>query len=107
MLLPLFSATSLIQQISSLRMEETKEDPTIHLSVGQEEGRAQPGLIEVISSTEIAQPQLPKHQLTVCAERGGSSRSIKLRVELPGVRSVSQCQLSITQVMPLHLLHCI
>ncbi|XP_037402715.1 PIH1 domain-containing protein 2 isoform X2 [Pygocentrus nattereri] len=91
------SATSLIQQISSLRMEETKEDSTIHLSVGQEEGRAQPGLIEVICSTESAQPQLPKHQFTVCAETGDSSRSLKLSVELPGVRSVSQCELSITQ----------
>ncbi|XP_015456265.3 PIH1 domain-containing protein 2 [Astyanax mexicanus] len=90
-------ASSLLQQISSLRMEENKEDSSIQLSVGQEEGKAKSGLIEVISSTDSSKPQQPKHQITVCSESSDSSWILKLNVELPGVCSVSQCHLSITQ----------
>ncbi|XP_072548249.1 PIH1 domain-containing protein 2 [Salminus brasiliensis] len=90
-------APSLLQQISSLRMEETKEDSTIQLTLGKEEGKAKPGLIEVISSTVSAKPQQPKHQITVCSESSASSSILKLCVELPGVCSVSQCRLSITK----------
>ncbi|XP_066534199.1 PIH1 domain-containing protein 2 isoform X2 [Hoplias malabaricus] len=90
-------APSLLQQISSLRMEETKEDSTIQLSVRQKEAKARPGLIEVISCTESAQPQQPKHHITVYSDSTDTSRKLKLRVELPGVQSVSQCRLSITQ----------
>ncbi|KAK3531771.1 hypothetical protein QTP70_028301 [Hemibagrus guttatus] len=88
------SAESLLQQICSLRMGETKEESSIQLNLGQEDkDKVKPGLIEVISSTEFVQPQQPKHQMTVCSV----SRKIKLRVELPGISSVSQCQLSISQ----------
>lgn len=92
-------APSLLQQISSLRMAESNEDSSIQLSMEQEKKPARPGLIEVISSTESdqSQPQQPQHHLTVCPDSSGSSRSLKLSVELPGVRSVSQCQLSISQ----------
>uniref|UniRef100_A0A672K6J1 PIH1 domain-containing protein 2-like n=1 Tax=Sinocyclocheilus grahami TaxID=75366 RepID=A0A672K6J1_SINGR len=67
--------------------------------VPQENKPARSGLIEVISSTESdqSQPQQPKHHLTVCPDGSSSSRSLQLNVELPGVRSVSQCQLSISQ----------
>ncbi|KAK2881186.1 hypothetical protein Q8A67_018454 [Cirrhinus molitorella] len=92
-------APSLLQQISSLRLAENSEDSTIQLSMEQENKPARPGLIEVISSTESDQSQAPqpKHHLTVCPDGGGSSRILQLRVELPGVRSVSQCQLSVSQ----------
>ncbi|KAK9962017.1 hypothetical protein ABG768_007403 [Culter alburnus] len=90
---------SLLQQISSLRMAESNEDSSIQLSMEQEKKPARSDLIEVISSTESdqSQPQQPRHHLTVCPDGSGSSRSLKLSVELPGVRSVSQCQLSISQ----------
>lgn len=81
-------------------MAESNEDSSIQVSMEQEKKPARSGLIEVISSTESAQsqPQQPRHHLTVCPDSSGSSRSLKLSVELPGVRSVSQCQLSISQV---------
>lgn len=76
-------------------MGETKEESSIQLNLGQEDkDKVRAGLIEVISSTEFVQPQQPKHQMMVCSV----SRKIKLRVELPGISSVSQCQLSISQV---------
>ncbi|KAK7156291.1 hypothetical protein R3I94_006389 [Phoxinus phoxinus] len=94
-------APSLLQQISSLRLAETEsnEDSSIQLSMEREKKPARSGLIEVISSTESdqSQPQQPRHHLTVCPDSSGSTRSLKLSVELPGVRSVSQCQLSISQ----------
>ncbi|XP_077064796.1 PIH1 domain-containing protein 2 [Siphateles boraxobius] len=92
-------APSLLQQISSLRMAESNEDSSIQLSMEREKKPARSGLIEVISSTESdqSQPQQPRHHLTVCPDSSGSTRSLKLSVELPGVRSVSQCQLSISQ----------
>uniref|UniRef100_A0A673JKT6 PIH1 domain-containing protein 2-like n=1 Tax=Sinocyclocheilus rhinocerous TaxID=307959 RepID=A0A673JKT6_9TELE len=67
--------------------------------VPQEKKPARSGLIEVISSTESdqSQPQQPKHRLTVCPDGSGSSRSLQLSVELSGVRSVSQCRLSISR----------
>jgi len=95
-----FLAPSLLQQISSLRMADSNEDSSIQLSMEPEKKAARSGLIEVISSTESdqSQPQQPRHHLTVCPDSNGSTRSLKLSVELPGVRSVSQCQLSISQV---------
>lgn len=101
----IFVAPSLLQQISSLRMAESNEDSSIQLSMEQEKKPTRAGLIEVISSTESdqSQPQQPRHHLTVCSDGDGSSRRLKLSVELPGVRSVSQCQLSISQVSIPHM----
>ncbi|TRY90618.1 hypothetical protein DNTS_003686 [Danionella cerebrum] len=108
-----FVDTPLLQQISSLRLAESKEDSSIKLSIEQE-APVRPALIEVISSTESekSQPQQPKHQLSVCTNVGsGSTKILQLVVELPGVRSVSQCQLSISQddvvleVEDIYLLH--
>lgn len=80
-------------------MGEATEESSIQLNQGQEDkDKARPGLIEVISSAEFVQPQQPKHQMTVCSLSSDSVRRIKLRVELPGISSVSQCQLSISQV---------
>ncbi|KAM9469577.1 PIH1 domain-containing protein 2 isoform 1-T1 [Clarias gariepinus] len=89
-------AQSLLQQISSLRIEE--EESCIQLNEGQKDKeKVRPGLIEVISSTEIVPPQQPKHQMTVCSLSSDSVKKIKLCVELPEISSVSQCQLSISQ----------
>ncbi|XP_051535856.1 PIH1 domain-containing protein 2 [Myxocyprinus asiaticus] len=92
-------APSLLQQISSLRLAESIEDSSIQLSLEQEKKPARSGLIEVISSTESdqTQPQQPQHQLTICPDSTGSAKYLELNVELPGVQSVSQCQLSISQ----------
>ncbi|KAF4085954.1 hypothetical protein AMELA_G00100940 [Ameiurus melas] len=91
-------AQSLLHQICSLQMGEVTEEYSIQLNKGQEDkDKTKPGLIEVISSTEFVEPQQPKHQMTVCSLSNDSVRRIKLRVQLPGISSVSQCQLSISQ----------
>ncbi|XP_026138913.1 PIH1 domain-containing protein 2 [Carassius auratus] len=92
-------APSLLQQISSMQLAESNEDSSIQLNIERENKPARSGLIEVISSTESdqSQPQQPQHHLTVCPDGSSLSRSLQLNVELPGVRSVSQCQLSISQ----------
>ncbi|KAI5620793.1 PIH1 domain-containing protein 2 isoform X1, partial [Silurus asotus] len=92
------TAQSLVQQVCALRMEDEKEESSIKLNQGPEDkDTVKPGLIEVISSTEFVQPQKPIHRMTVCSVSNDSVRRIKLCVELPGVSSVSQCQLSISQ----------
>lgn len=55
------------------------------------------GLIQVISTT-YTQPREPEYQLEVKADEAGASRCVKLRVELPGVCSMSDCQLRISKV---------
>ncbi|XP_030633918.1 PIH1 domain-containing protein 2 [Chanos chanos] len=90
-------APSLLQQIFSLRQAGNEGDTSIQLSVDQEDKQSRSGLIEVISSTDTAQPQQPNHHLSVTADPTGTGKSLQLTVELPGVSSVSQCQLRISQ----------
>ncbi|XP_063063408.1 PIH1 domain-containing protein 2 [Engraulis encrasicolus] len=103
---------SLLQQISSLRGKGgaggDDDDPsagggvTLELG-GHQKPPAKPGLIQVISSSESRRvPQRPAHRLTLKPGTGGASgggplKSLELSVELPGVRSVTECQLSISQ----------
>uniref|UniRef100_A0A672FVB4 PIH1D1/2/3 CS-like domain-containing protein n=1 Tax=Salarias fasciatus TaxID=181472 RepID=A0A672FVB4_SALFA len=53
-------------------------------------------LIQVISSSS-AEPQKPEYQLEVKMDPAGVPRSVELVVELPKVRSVSECQLSVSE----------
>ncbi|XP_042566262.1 PIH1 domain-containing protein 2-like [Clupea harengus] len=97
---------SLLQQISSLREDvEGGGDPAggLTLQLGGGEQPARPGLIQVISSSEspLPLPRRPPHRLTLQAGAGDQgTRSLELSVELPGIHSVAECQLSITQVLP-------
>ncbi|XP_035240370.1 PIH1 domain-containing protein 2 [Anguilla anguilla] len=93
------SGSSLLQQISSLRGEqgESEDSPPIQLTPQNRTGPAKPALIQVISSTESAQPRRPRHQLSTATDADGTAKTVQLTVELPGVRSMSECQLSLSQ----------
>ncbi|XP_064157692.1 PIH1 domain-containing protein 2 isoform X2 [Anguilla rostrata] len=93
------SGSSLLQQISSLRGEqgESEDSPPIQLTPQNRAGPAKPALIQVISSTESAQPRRPSHQLSTATDANGTTKAVRLTVELPGVRSMSECQLSLSQ----------
>lgn len=54
-------------------------------------------LIQVISSTFV-QPQKPEYQLEAKSDTVGVLRSLELTVELPKVSSMSELQLSISEV---------
>ncbi|KAL2085522.1 hypothetical protein ACEWY4_018842 [Coilia grayii] len=97
---------SLLQQISSLRGgAEGGDDPSVGvtLELGAHDQPARPGLIQVISSSEgPLLPQCPAHRLTLqsctsAPDAPPKPPSLELSVELPGVRSVAECQLSISQ----------
>ncbi|CAL8362543.1 unnamed protein product [Merluccius merluccius] len=108
---PVSSPASLLQHISSLRMEDTEEDQSTEIVIGpkpagaaagtdeREENKNKKALIQVISSTFAAQqPQVPQYQLAVIPGAEGRSRgAVELTVELPRVVSMSQCQLSVSQ----------
>ncbi|XP_013867918.1 PIH1 domain-containing protein 2 [Austrofundulus limnaeus] len=53
-------------------------------------------LIQVISTTSV-EPQKPEYQLEVKTDTAGVPRSVELTVELPGVRSVSECRLQVSE----------
>ncbi|XP_062377909.1 PIH1 domain-containing protein 2 [Sardina pilchardus] len=104
------AAPSLLQQVSSLRGDgglalEGTDDPaagTVTLDLGRGEQPARPGLIQVISSSESSVPRRPVHRLTLRPGTGatgdeGRPRSLELAIELPGVCSARECQLSISQ----------
>ncbi|KAL0973239.1 hypothetical protein UPYG_G00200850 [Umbra pygmaea] len=93
---------SLIQQISSLREGQSNDSTSVQFTTPVQQNcgqgdQSKNNLIQVISSSVTAQPQRPKHQLTVYSDGCGLSRSLELTVELPKVRSIADCHLSISQ----------
>ncbi|XP_066566610.1 PIH1 domain-containing protein 2 isoform X2 [Amia ocellicauda] len=93
---------SLLRQISALRRGGEEEEAaegqgsaTVQLFPASEPRKA--GLIQVISSTETPQLQRPLHRLWVNRDAGGRAQAVRLTVELPGISSVSECRLSISQ----------
>ncbi|XP_030076490.1 PIH1 domain-containing protein 2 [Microcaecilia unicolor] len=93
---------SLLQQLRNLKLE--KDDPEERISSLRlvEEEHIQPvkaGLIEEISSTEQPTdgPKLPCYQLDVLKDERGKSQIVELRVQLPGISSVSECELSVSK----------
>ena len=102
---PVSSPASLLQHISSLRLEDA-EDQAADIVIGPtaaaepEQNKNKKALIQVISSTcAPQQPRAPCHQLLVTPGMGAGSRgTVELTAELPRVLSVSECQLSVSQV---------
>ncbi|KAJ8391247.1 hypothetical protein AAFF_G00095140 [Aldrovandia affinis] len=90
---------SLLQQISSLRGDqgESEDSTPIHLTPQHQADPEKPPLIQVISSTESPSPRQPRHHLSVATDTAGAARTLQLTVELPGIRSMSECQLSVSQ----------
>ncbi|XP_029963568.1 PIH1 domain-containing protein 2 [Salarias fasciatus] len=84
---------ALLQQMSALRSEEHGSAPRI---IWKPAECIKKDLIQVISSSS-AEPQKPEYQLEVKMDPAGVPRSVELVVELPKVRSVSECQLSVSE----------
>ena len=56
-------------------------------------------LIEEISSTEIkVEMKRPAYELKLVADQNEKPLKIELKVELPGINSVSLCDLSVSEV---------
>ncbi|XP_028666070.1 PIH1 domain-containing protein 2 [Erpetoichthys calabaricus] len=91
---------SLDQQIRTLTLGDEPEPICSLPFFGQQlENPKKTGLIEVISSTnfDMELPQTPKYHLSTVKNKNNVEEKIVLSVELPGVHSVSECDLSISQ----------
>ncbi|XP_024132921.1 PIH1 domain-containing protein 2 isoform X2 [Oryzias melastigma] len=86
---------ALLKQISSLQSEKRDENSTAQIIFGSEQ-RKKKALIQVVSST-LVEPERPEYHLQVKSDAAGVPRSVELTVELPKVRSVSECQLSVSE----------
>ncbi|PIO35955.1 hypothetical protein AB205_0027880 [Aquarana catesbeiana] len=95
--------TSLLEQLKNISVSaEEKEKPSPHIQIMKESdpkpGKA--GLIEVISSTELNEEDLlttPKYELSIVNNLSGKPQKIILTAALHGVRSVSECDLSVSK----------
>ncbi|XP_029429447.1 PIH1 domain-containing protein 2 [Rhinatrema bivittatum] len=94
---------SLLQQLRNLKLhEEDQEERISPIWLAQEQHAHVPvkaDLIEEISSTEQPGDGLntPLYKLDVLKDEMGKSEKLELRVQLPGVSSVSECELSVSK----------
>ncbi|XP_068601747.1 PIH1 domain-containing protein 2 [Brachionichthys hirsutus] len=86
---------ALLQKIASLRSETQDEDTAAQIICGPAEHK-KTNFIEVISTTYV-QPQKPQYQLEMKSGASGVPHSLELTVELPKIRSMSDCQLRISK----------
>ncbi|XP_015238925.1 PREDICTED: PIH1 domain-containing protein 2 [Cyprinodon variegatus] len=86
---------SLLQRISSQQSGAQEEDSKVQIICRPVE-HIKNDLIQVISST-FQGPQEPEYLLEVKTDAAGVPRSVKLTVDLPKVRSMSECQLRISK----------
>lgn len=85
-----------LEQISST-MSNPDEFPQLLLPKDQVSGKTG-CLIEEISSTEIKEEmKRPTYELKIVANQNEKPLKIELKVELPGVNSVSLCDLSVSK----------
>ncbi|XP_043975149.1 PIH1 domain-containing protein 2 isoform X1 [Gambusia affinis] len=84
---------ALLRQISSSQRSE--EDSAAQIICRPAE-QTKANLIQVISST-FQGPQEPEYVVEVKSDAAGVPRSVELTVELPKVRSMSECQLRVSK----------
>ncbi|XP_061575566.1 PIH1 domain-containing protein 2 [Cololabis saira] len=89
------SPAALLQEISSLRSKEQDEDSAAQMIFTPAE-RQKKDLIQVISTTFVG-PQRPEYQLEVKTDTEGAPCAMELTVELPKIRSMSECQLRVSK----------
>ncbi|XP_041030145.1 PIH1 domain-containing protein 2 [Carcharodon carcharias] len=95
------SGASLLQQLTNLKIadkENEENNPSIQLPSDIRYPK-KPGLIEEISSTEFDsgnKVETPKYQLLI-KDENEKAKTIQLRVELPEVSSVTECNLSVSK----------
>ncbi|XP_006642261.1 PIH1 domain-containing protein 2 isoform X1 [Lepisosteus oculatus] len=91
---------SLLQQICALQQNKEKEEEKGCSQLFPQEvtNPAKGGLIQELSSTTtVAQPQEPRYKLAVIQDGEGRPHTLQLTVDLPGISSISECKLSISQ----------
>ncbi|XP_004695966.2 PREDICTED: PIH1 domain-containing protein 2 isoform X2 [Condylura cristata] len=86
-----------LDQIKSSTMNNSDHLPQLLLPKDQVPGKAR-CLIEEISSTEIqVEIKKPDYELKLVEDQNENPLKIELKVELPGVNSVSVCELSVSE----------
>ena len=79
-------------------MSEPNHLPEVLLTKKQASAKGR-CLIEEISSSEIqVEVKKPAYELKVVKDRNEKPLKIELKVELPGIKSVSLCELSVSEV---------
>ncbi|XP_051896055.1 PIH1 domain-containing protein 2 [Pristis pectinata] len=93
---------TLLQLLTGLKLagrEQEEEASPIRLP-GDVQHPKNPGLIQEISSTEFecgGKVETPKYEVSVMEDENGKANSVELKVELPGVSSVAECDLSVSK----------
>ncbi|XP_040181355.1 PIH1 domain-containing protein 2 isoform X2 [Rana temporaria] len=80
--------------------EKEKPSPRIEIMKESDPKPGKAGLIEVICSTELNEEDLltpPQHELSIVNNPSGKPQKIILTAALHGVRSVSECDLSVSK----------
>ncbi|XP_060703061.1 PIH1 domain-containing protein 2 [Hemiscyllium ocellatum] len=95
------SGASLLQQLAMLKSadkESEDDNPQICLLSSIKHPK-KPGLIEEISSTEFqsGKVETPKYKLLLVKDGNEKTKIIQLKIELPGVFSVKECDLSVSK----------
>ncbi|XP_006173701.1 PIH1 domain-containing protein 2 [Camelus dromedarius] len=86
-----------LEQIRSSTVSNADQFPQLLLPQSQASGKTE-RLIEEISSTEIqVEMKRPAYELKIVADQNEKPLKIELKVELPGVNSVSLCDLSVSE----------
>uniref|UniRef100_A0A9L0JJ70 PIH1 domain containing 2 n=1 Tax=Equus asinus TaxID=9793 RepID=A0A9L0JJ70_EQUAS len=87
-----------LEQIRSSTVSNTDHFPQLLLPKNQVSGKTG-CLIEEMSSTEIqVEMKRPTYELKVVVDQNEKPLKIELKVELPGINSVSLCDLSVSEV---------
>lgn len=87
-----------LEQISSSTLSNSDHSPQLLLPKDQVSSK-KGCLIEEISSTEIqVEMKRPAYELKTVADQNEKPLKIELKVELPGINSVSLCDLSVSEV---------
>lgn len=91
---------SLLDQIKNISVQGKEEEVShpiqlLNKDTGQRPKRC---LIEEISSSEVLEKDLPTphYELSIVKAKTGGSKTLELKVELPELTSVSECDLSIS-----------
>ncbi|XP_045412553.1 PIH1 domain-containing protein 2 [Lemur catta] len=86
-----------LEQIKSSTVNNADHFPQLLLPKDQVSGKAK-CLIEEISSTEIqVEMKIPAYELKIVQDQNEKPLKIELKVELPGINSVSLCDLNVSE----------
>uniref|UniRef100_A0A2K6GCQ2 PIH1 domain containing 2 n=1 Tax=Propithecus coquereli TaxID=379532 RepID=A0A2K6GCQ2_PROCO len=86
-----------LEQIKSSTVSNPDHFPQLLLPKDQVSGKAE-CLIEEISSTEIhVEMKIPAYELKIVQDQNEKPLKIELKVELPGINSVSLCDLNVSE----------